>query len=85
MINYFHRGIFPNDLNILLFYLLSVWNAIYSIYTSLHFQKYDVAAKAQLKKWQKVWQRDVNKAADRAKKDVRTFCCHSNLVAGLNT
>lgn len=32
-------------------------------------KKFEVAAKAQLKKWQKNWQRDANKAADRAKKD----------------
>ncbi|XP_060568829.1 asparagine--tRNA ligase, cytoplasmic-like [Ruditapes philippinarum] len=32
-------------------------------------KKFEVAAKAQLKKCQKIWQRDANKAADRAKKD----------------
>ena len=33
-------------------------------------QKYEVAAKSQLKKQQKIWQRECNKAADRAVKDV---------------
>lgn len=32
-------------------------------------QKYDPAAKSQLKKWQKVWQREASKAASRSEKD----------------
>lgn len=34
------------------------------------FQKFEPAAKSQLKKWHKIWQREVNKASDKAQKDV---------------
>ena len=40
------------------------------------FQKYEPAAKTQLKKWQKIWAREKNKASEKSQRDV----CYSYIL-----
>jgi len=40
------------------------------------FQKFEPAAKTQLKKWQKIWAREKNKASEKSQRDV----CYSYIL-----